>query len=181
MSSRSNLTALLAVLAVAGYQNRDKIAEVLRGLQNSQNADPGQSQAAEQDGLGGILGNLANGGLGGLLGGSSPGGVLSGGLGGLIDLFRQNGAGDRADSWVRTGPNEGIESHDLSTALGDDLLGELAAKTGLSHEQILERLSDTLPSAVDDLTPDGVLPTSQDFDRTVEPGRTSVPDVSRPA
>lgn len=180
MSSRSNLTALLAVLAVAGYQNRDKIAEVLGGLRGPQHANPGLNPAVEQDGVGGILGNLANGGLGSLLGGSSPDGVLSGGLGSLIDLFRQNGAGDRADSWVRTGPNDGIESHDLSTALGDDLLAELAAKTGLSHEQILERLSNTLPSAVDDLTPEGVLPTSQDFEGAVEPGRTSVPNVSRP-
>ena len=32
------LKALLAVLAVAGYQNRDKIGELLRGIQNPQSA-----------------------------------------------------------------------------------------------------------------------------------------------
>lgn len=33
------MKALLGALAVAGYQNRDKIAEVLRGLQNRQPQD----------------------------------------------------------------------------------------------------------------------------------------------
>ena len=29
-----SLTALLGLLAIAGYQNRDKIAELLRGIDN---------------------------------------------------------------------------------------------------------------------------------------------------
>lgn len=59
------MKALLAVLAVAGYQNRDKIKELLRGLQNPQQAGAGGQQTG---GLGGILGGLAGsgGGLGGL-------------------------------------------------------------------------------------------------------------------
>lgn len=182
MSSRSNLTALLAVLAVAGYQNRDKIAEVLRGLQNPRPANPdGSVSQADQGGLGGILGRLANGGLGGLLGGSSPGGVLSGGLGGLLDQFRQNGLGDRADTWVKTGPNEGIQDHELSQALGDDVLAELEQKTGLSKEEILQRLSRDLPKAVDDLTPEGTVPSEQAFDDAGTPSRPSVPNAGRVA
>jgi uncharacterized protein YidB (DUF937 family) len=179
MSSRANLTALLAVLAMAGYQNRDKIAEALRGLQNPQTPNQDGTASQDQAGLGGILGRLANGGLGGLLGGSSPGGVLSGGLGGLLDQFRQNGLGDRADTWVRTGPNEGIQDHELSQALGDDVLDELTQKTGLSKDEILQRLSRELPKAVDDLTPDGTIPTEQAFDESGTPGRTSVPEVGR--
>jgi uncharacterized protein YidB (DUF937 family) len=181
MSSRANLTALLAVLAMAGYQNRDKIAEVLKGLQNPQSSNPDGTVSQAQGGLGGILGRLANGGLGGLLGGSSPGGVLSGGLGGLLDAFRQNGLGDRADTWVKTGPNEGIQDHELSQALGDDVLDELTQKTGLSKEEILQRLSRDLPNAVDDLTPDGTIPTAQAFDEAGTPGRSSVPTVGRMA
>ena len=42
--------------------------------------------------------------LGGLLGGASVGSVLSGGLGDLVDRFKQNGQGQAADSWVKTGP-----------------------------------------------------------------------------
>lgn len=180
MSSRSNLIALLAVVAAAGYQNRDKIAEALKSLQGQQtpNSDGTTSPSRAQDGLGGILGRLANGGLGSLLGGSSAGGILSGGLGGLLDQFRQNGLGDRADTWVKTGPNEGIQDHELSQALGDDVLDELTQKNGLSKDEILKRLSADLAMAVDDLTPEGAIPTEQDFDGGV-PSPTSVPNAGR--
>lgn len=177
MSSRSNLIALLAVVAAAGYQNRDKIAEALNGLQGQQTPNS-DGTVADQTGLGGIIGRLAKGGLGSLLGGSSAGGILSGGLGGLLDQFRQNGLGDRADTWVNTGPNEGIQDHELSQALGDDVLDELMQKTGLSKDEILKRLSADLPKAVDDLTPEGAIPTEQDFDGGV-PSRTSVPNAGR--
>lgn len=178
MSSRANLTALLAVLAMAGYQNRDKIAEVLNGLQNPRTPNPNGSLSAnnQEGGLGSILGRL-----GGLLGGNSTGGILSGGLGGLLDQFRQNGLGDRADTWVKTGPNEGIQDHELSQALGADVLDELTQKTGLSKDEILKRLSRDLPKAVDDLTPDGTIPSADAFEDAGTQVRSSVPDAGRTA
>jgi uncharacterized protein YidB (DUF937 family) len=178
--SRGPLTALLAVLAVAGYQNRDKIAEMLRGLQNGQQANPDGTVSQNQGGLGDLLGGL-KGGLGNILGGSSPGGILSGGLGRLLDQFKQNGLGDRADSWVTTGPNQPINEPDLSRALGDDVLDELTAKTGLSKDEILSRLSRELPKAVDDLTPNGVVPSEDQFDEESSgpAAPTSVPTVGR--
>ncbi|MBB4427840.1 hypothetical protein GGD66_006423 [Bradyrhizobium sp. CIR48] len=53
-----SMTALLGMLAIAGYQNRDKLAEMFR------NATSGQPAAGNKDSLGGMLGNL-----GGLVGG----------------------------------------------------------------------------------------------------------------
>jgi uncharacterized protein YidB (DUF937 family) len=161
--SRGPLTALLAVLAVAGYQNRDKIAEMLRGLQNGQGTNPDGTASGNQGGLVDLLGRLCGGGIGSLLGGSSSGSILSGGLGGLIEQFRQNGLGDRADSWVSTGPNQEVDDRELSQALGDDTLAELTEKTGLSREEILARLARDLPKAVDDLTPNGTVPTEEQF------------------
>ena len=61
-----SMTALLGLLAIAGYQNRDKIAEMLGG---SAQDKPG---ASGQGGLGGLLGQLG-------LGGASAGGILNGG------------------------------------------------------------------------------------------------------
>ncbi len=49
-----SMTALLGLLAVAGYQNRDKIAEMLNGAQQKLGA-PGTSSQAGQ---GGLLENL---------------------------------------------------------------------------------------------------------------------------
>lgn len=157
-----NLTALLGILAVAGYQNRDKINEILKGLTQQGQRSPGQvAPGAAQGGLGDILGNLTGGGgLADLIRGGSAGGILSGGLGGLVDQLTKNGRGDVADSWVKPGPNQPIERPDLADALGDEVLSELTEKTGLSREEIVARLSRELPRAVDDLTPDGRVPDS---------------------
>jgi len=178
--SRGPLTALLAVLAVAGYQNREKIGEVLRGLGNRAQPQPGDTAtSSDAGGVGDILGRFANGvGLGDILGGNSPGGILSGGLGGLLDHFRDNGQGEKAKSWVETGPNEAIQPEELTQALGPDVVDELIAKTGLSKEELIARLSRDLPKAVDDLTPDGTVPTeTQATDLTQSASRSSVPNV----
>src|ERR1044072_9909186 len=47
-----SLTAFLGLLAIAGYQNRDKIADMLRGLEKK----PGSAQS--QGGIGGVLDQL---------------------------------------------------------------------------------------------------------------------------
>ncbi len=145
------MIALLGLLAVAGYQHRDKLGELLNGA-GGQNRDPNSPQG-QQGGLGDILGNLG-GALGGLAGGSG----LGGGLGDLVDSFRQSGRTDKIDSWVGTGANAPVEQRDLEDVLGEDTLAELTEKTGLSRAELLERLSATLPDAVNQMTPDGRLP-----------------------
>src|SRR3954468_23640070 len=132
-----SMTALLGLLAVAGYQNRDKIKEMLGG------ATQGASGAQVQGSQGG-LGNLR-----GMLGGASMGSVLSGGLRDLVERFKQNGHGPAADSWVNTGPNQPVGPEQLKQAIGPDVLNTLAQQTGLSHEELLSRLTRELPAAVD--------------------------------
>jgi uncharacterized protein YidB (DUF937 family) len=112
-------------------------------------------------GMSGGLGGALPGGLGGLLGGLL-GGAGGGGLGGLFDQFRQNGYGDHVDSWVSTGQNRRIAPDELSQALGPDTLDELEQQTGLPRQQLLSELSEELPDAVDQFTPDGRLPTEQE-------------------
>jgi uncharacterized protein YidB (DUF937 family) len=113
-------------------------------------------------GMPGGLGSALPGGLGGLLGGLLAGGAGGGGLGGLFDQFRQNGYGDHVDSWVSPGQNRGIAPDELSQALGPDTLDELEQQTGLPRQQLLSELSEELPDAVDQFTPDGRLPTEQE-------------------
>jgi uncharacterized protein YidB (DUF937 family) len=150
-----SMTALLGLLAVAGYQNRDKIGEMLKGLGGS--GAPG----AGGQGEGGLLGKL-----GGSLGGASAGGVLSGGLAELLERFKQNGQGETAESWVRTGPNKPVTPPQLEQAVGSDVLETLSKQTGLSREEILARLSRELPDAVDKYTPQGRLPTEAEVSRS---------------
>src|SRR5215207_11638816 len=124
-----SMTALLGLLAIAGYQNRDKLAEMLGGQASNNPGAPGQPQ---QGGLGGLLGNLGSGGVGGLLGG---------GLGELVERFKQNGQGEVANSWVGHGPNKEIPPPQLEQAIGPDVLATLSQQTGLPREEILARLS----------------------------------------
>src|SRR6516164_3037001 len=116
---------------------------------------------------GGGLDDLLKGGLGGLLGGGAAGSVVSGGLNDLLKQFQQNGQGDVAKSWIGPGPNKAISPNDLATALGADRVNTLAGFSGMSREEMLNGLSRQLPDVVDQLTPEGRLPTEQEAARLV--------------
>lgn len=147
MNERSgfpSMTALLGLLAIAGYQNRDKIGEMLKGLTSKAGgSQPGESTTA-------LPGNL-----GGILAGTSVGGLLTNGLNEMMDKFNQAGHGDKVDSWVGTGPNKDVAPTDLKNALGSDVLSALARATGMSEQDLLAKLSHELPKAVDQYTPSG--------------------------
>lgn len=146
-----SMTALLGLLAIAGYQNRDKISEMLGSIGKA--GPDGQKGAIP--GLGGLLGNIGG-----------PGGLLSGGLKELVDRFSANGQRDAVNSWVRPGPNKDVSADQLKTAIGPDVLAALAQQTGLSEAELLARLSRELPGAVDKYTPDGRIPELGEFVRT---------------
>jgi uncharacterized protein YidB (DUF937 family) len=154
-----SMTALLGLLAVAGYPTRDKIAEMLGGMGQGAPGAAGAgkgmpgSTGAGQGGLGGLLGQL-----GGGLGGAGAGGFLGGGLSELLERFTQSGHGQTAQSWVGTGPNQPIAPPQLEQAIGPDVLETLSKQTGLSRDELLARLSRELPDAVDKYTPQGQLP-----------------------
>ena len=90
--------------------------------------------------------------------GASIGDLLSGGLRDLVDAFKQAGHGDVADSWVGRGPNKQIVPSELEKAIGPQVLATLSEQTGLSREEILARLSKSLPEAVDKYTLEGRIP-----------------------
>jgi len=109
--------------------------------------------AGRAGGLGGGLGGLLQGGLGGLLGG---------GLSDLLKQFQNNGQGDKAASWVASGPNKPIRPDELEAALGEERISWLMQQTGLSRDELLQGLSRELPGAIDELTPGGRLPSEND-------------------
>ncbi len=138
-----SLAALLGLVAVAGYQNRDKIGEFVKGLTGS---DPASA-------TGGIVDNVKK-----AIGDSPTATSITGSLGELVDHFKNNGLGEAAQSWVNKGPNAPVTDTQLEKTLGPDLLDVLVKQTGLSREELLSRLAKTLPQAVDHLTPDGHVP-----------------------
>jgi uncharacterized protein YidB (DUF937 family) len=108
----------------------------------------------------GVLGGLLAG-----LGSSGLGGVLSRGLGDLLNQFQNSGKGDIAQSWVGNDQNEPIAPNDLAKVLGRDQIEFLSQCTGMPRDTLLARLSEHLPAAVDELTPDGKVPTPEELDR----------------
>ena len=138
-----SLAALLGLVAVAGYQNRDKIGEFIRGLD-----DPASP-------AGGMVERVKRG------MGDSPMAInIKDGVGELVDRFKQRGETSAIDSWVQKGPNSEINETQLEKALGSDLIDDLVKQTGLSRETLLSRLAQVLPETVDKLTPEGRLPTA---------------------
>jgi uncharacterized protein YidB (DUF937 family) len=116
-------------------------------------------------GSAGGLGDLLKGGLGGLLAGGAAGTVLGGGLNDLLKQLQEGGQKDTADSWVAKGPNKHISPNDLAGALGADQINTMMQHSGLSKQELLEGLSQVLPGMVDQLTPDGRMPSADELRR----------------
>jgi uncharacterized protein YidB (DUF937 family) len=93
--------------------------------------------------------------------GSAPTG--EGGLGSLIDRFRQGGFEDIIKSWIGTGPNRPITSPQLQQALGPETIDNLSQESGLPKDDLLSQLSTLLPEVIDKLTPNGKLPPGSDL------------------
>ena len=103
----------------------------------------------------------------GLLGGIVGAGMVTvvngilekhGGLQGVVNEFERNGLGPTIQSWVGTGANQPISPDEVHRAIGPDLLQQLAAKSGMSVQDLAKALSQVLPQAVDKMTPGGTIP-----------------------
>ena len=79
--------------------------------------------------------------------------------------FQQKGLGDTIDSWVNRGKNKDISSRQVSDALGSDVVDQLSRRTGLSRDEVIAELAKVLPNVVDQMTPDGRLPTQRELQR----------------
>lgn len=141
--------ALLGTLAYRTFKGKGRLADMLgrSGLDQDVSPDPSR--------------NLSMGGLDSLL---SPAGI-SEGLSRLVNRFTQNGHAKEAESWVAAGVNKDISPHALAEGLGEERVEWLMEQTGLSRQELLDGLSKTLPDAVDQLTPDGRLPNTEEARR----------------
>jgi uncharacterized protein YidB (DUF937 family) len=155
------LLALLAYKAVKSFgANQPGAAPAGSG------PSPGATAPAGGGSWGG-LGNVFKGGLGGLLASGTAGSMLSGGLNDLLKQFEQGGQGDTVHSWVGSGPNKSITPNDLASALGEDRIKTLMQYSGMSRDDLLNGLTQHLPNLIDQLTPNGRVPTEQEAARLV--------------
>ncbi len=152
-----SLMALLGLVAVAGYQNRDKLRDMISDARGGTAAPGSTPPAPGTPQSGGLLDEI-----GGLFGQGDSGRNLKDGLDSLLDRFRTAGQGDKADSWVSSGSNSALGADDLETAIGSDTIEALTARTGLSRDELLKRLATALPETVHRFTPNGRVPSESE-------------------
>ena len=85
-----SMTAFLGMLALAGYQNRDKLMEMFNNATSALPKSGSGGPAPAQSGLTNTFG--------GMLGGGGAGSLLGGGLNELFEQFTKNGQGDVAEN-----------------------------------------------------------------------------------
>ncbi len=79
-----------------------------------------------------------------------------GGIQGVISQLEQEGLGGTVRSWLGTGANLPISPDQIHQAFGADTIKQLAARAGMTPEDLAAKLSQALPQAIDKLTPGGV-------------------------
>jgi uncharacterized protein YidB (DUF937 family) len=103
--------------------------------------------------------------VGGMFGAGADSSVLQNAVGqvfpnGLQDVLNQlqsTGFGSHVSSWLGNGPNQPITVDQLRAGLSDERVQQLGQKLGLPVDKVLALLSEHLPAAVDQQSPQGTL------------------------
>jgi uncharacterized protein YidB (DUF937 family) len=95
---------------------------------------------------------------------SGPDSILSmlaktnfGDLQGIVTKLQQGGLTEQVKSWLGNGANLPVTTDQLRAALGNQQVQELARRFGLPVDAALKLLSEHLPTAVDQASPNGTL------------------------
>ncbi|MEU2159005.1 YidB family protein [Streptomyces sp. NPDC019396] len=136
--------------------------------------------------LGSLLGNLLGGGqsgngqggagniLGALLNAFSGNGKApSNGspLSGLMDMLNKSGLVEQAQSWIGTGQNKPVSGSQIAEALPNETLDKVAQQSGVTPQQAADEIAQSLPKAVDKLTPNGELPKAGSLEELIKSQR----------
>lgn len=133
--------------------------------------------------MGSVLGSVLGGRRGGALGmpagraggGSAQSALLllmlplamrwvqrNGGIGAVLDRFRQKGYESKTRSWVETGDNEPLDEQAVEQVIGHDELRQMAQRLGVPEHEVAQAFAEIMPEMVDKLTPGGQLPPQAD-------------------
>lgn len=81
-----------------------------------------------------------------------------GGVQGVVSQLQSGGLGPTVRSWIAEGDNAPVSAGEVHKALGDQTINELAAKAGMSPQELAQKLATVLPHIVDQSTPGGSFP-----------------------
>ena len=150
------------------------LGDLLGGLMGG-GAGQGGNRPADLGGLGGLGGGMAGMGQSGSGMGNKGGALMllllplamqwvqrNGGIGGVLERFKNKGYSQQAASWVSTGANEELEPQAVSDVVGTEELSRLSQQLGVSQEEVSSGMAQILPEVVNQLTPQGGVPDDGD-------------------
>ena len=79
-------------------------------------------------------------------------------LTGLLKDLDMGGLGDQVKSWIGTGENQAVSADQIKQALPQEKLEQIATNQGVTTDEAAEGISKVLPDLVNEVTPDGVVP-----------------------
>ena len=106
-----------------------------------------------QDLLGDKMGDM--GGIMEALSGLTSGEGLD--MGGIVEKLKEGGLGDQVTSWMGDGENAPVSPEELTSALGEDQMGEMASKLGVEPGEAASKLSEVMPGLMDKMSSGGSL------------------------
>jgi uncharacterized protein YidB (DUF937 family) len=134
--------------------------------------------------LGGMLGGR-RGGLGGARGSSGSTALMmmllplamrwvqqNGGVGAVLDRFKQQGLGKKAQSWLSTGDNEPLDEQSVQQVVGSHELAQMAQRLGVPEHEVAQAFADIMPEMVNQLSPQGSM--HQQADELLDEGRQTL-------
>jgi uncharacterized protein YidB (DUF937 family) len=80
-----------------------------------------------------------------------------GGLNGIVAQLQQGGLGSQVQTWLGSGANAQVSIDQIREALGDQHVQQIASQLGVPVDQALKFLTEHLPAAVDQASPNGTL------------------------
>ena len=81
----------------------------------------------------------------------------NGGIGGILEKFKEGGLAEQAASWVGKGENLPVSAEQISSVLGSGAIADMAAKFGIDPATLSAQIAEHLPTVVDKLTPNGAV------------------------
>jgi uncharacterized protein YidB (DUF937 family) len=79
------------------------------------------------------------------------------GIQGVVNQLQSGGLGPTVRSWIADGENAPVSAGEMHKAFGDETINELAARAGMSPQELTEKLATVLPHVVDQSTPGGII------------------------
>jgi uncharacterized protein YidB (DUF937 family) len=142
------------------------LGDLLGGMMGRGGGMMGGGSPAGSAGRDDLGGSGATGGLGGL--GGNRGMLVAlllplamqwvqrnGGIGAVLDRFKQKGYQQQADSWVSTGPNQMLDSRAVDDVVGSEELSRLSQQLGIPQQEVADGFAEILPEMADQLSPQG--------------------------